>query len=216
VGKRSRKRRGPADRTGAAASPKRKAGPAKRAGAAQKGASSSKRRGPELKPWPERPSVTRAKNAAAREALRAQQPSRSERKNEEARANLEPLAPGERPRAVTAGVVVTLGLIVANVVLYVTGLTVRGDAPALIGFLAFSAVMVAMAWGLWRARYWAVLGLEALLGMIIVGFSLLATRIETPIDALISALVLIPACTLFWFLIKAMARIQMPRRPGAE
>jgi hypothetical protein len=207
VGKRSRKQRGssPAERRGGAPPPA--SSPAKK-----------KRRGPEPRPWPERPSVTRAKNEAAREALGESRPSRASRteaKNAEARAALDPLEPGERPRAVTAGAIVTALAATGNLIAYIAGGEIGGQRPAAAGVLGFTGLMYAMTWGLWRARYWAVLGLEALLGMIIVFFSLFALRIETLTDAVISACVLIPSGALFWFLIKAMARIQMPERPGS-
>jgi hypothetical protein len=70
-----------------------------------------------------------------------------------------------------------------------------------------------MTWGLWRARYWAVLGLEGLLGILLVIFSLFALRLSSVTDLVISVAILVPAGALFWFLIKAMARIQMPERP---
>jgi hypothetical protein len=147
---------------------------------------------------------------------RADRASRTERKNAEARAALEPLAPGERPRAVTVGAIVTTVAATGNLIAYLAGGEIQGQRPAAVGVLAFTALMYVMAGGLWRARYWAVLGLEAILGMILVFFSLFALRIETAIDALVSAAVLIPAGALFWFLIRAMARIQMPQRPGSE
>jgi hypothetical protein len=130
------------------------------------------------------------------------------------RAQLEPLEEGERPLAVTIGAFVTIGLVLANVIMYASGLEVRGDRPAFVGFLAFSALMVTMAWGLWRAKYWAVLGLEALLGLLIVIVGLVGLLSSSLTDVLICLAILIPAGALFWFLIRAMARIQMPQRPG--
>jgi hypothetical protein len=144
---------------------------------------------------------------------RAQRPSRSEAKNAAVRAELEPLEEGERPLAVTIGAFVTVGLVVANIAVYAAGVEVRGDRPAFVGFLAFSALMVTMAWGLWRAKYWAVLGLEALLGLLIIIVGLVGLLASNLTDVLICLAILIPSGTLFWFLIRAMARIQMPERP---
>ena len=141
-------------------------------------------------------------------------PSRTELKNEAARSQLEPLAPGERPRAVTIGAAVTLLVALANLIAYLAGEKIQGQRPAAAGIIAFTVLMLVMTWGLWRARYWAVLGLEALLGLLLVIFSLFALRIQSLGDVLISVGVLIPAGALFWFLIRAMARIQMPERPG--
>jgi hypothetical protein len=140
-------------------------------------------------------------------------PSRSEIRNAEARAALKPLEPGERPLAVTIGAAVTFLAATVNIVLYIGGEKIQGTRPALGGILFFTALMYAMAWGLWKARYWAVLGLEGLIGILLVIFSLFALRAETFTDVLISLGILIPAGALFWFLVKAMARIQMPERP---
>lgn len=141
-------------------------------------------------------------------------PSRSELKNEAARAQLRPLEPGERPVAVTIGAVVTALAALANLIAYIAGDTIQGKRPAAVGIIAFTVLMFTMTWGLWKARYWAVLGLEALLGLLLVIFALFAIRIASLADVLISVGVLVPAGALFWFLIKAMARIQMPERPG--
>jgi hypothetical protein len=69
---------------------------------------------------------------------------------------------------------------------------------------------------MWRARYWGVLGMQALLAITILVFGLLAIKAESVLALVIAIVVLAAAGTLFWFLIKAMARIQMPERPGAS
>jgi hypothetical protein len=69
-----------------------------------------------------------------------------------------------------------------------------------------------MAWGLWQARYWAVLGMEALLGLTMLLFGLSLPFANNARAVLVSIGVLVPAAILFWFLIRAMARIQMPER----
>jgi hypothetical protein len=70
-----------------------------------------------------------------------------------------------------------------------------------------------MAWGLWHVKYWAVLGLQALLGLVLVIVGLVALLFESVTDLLICLAIMLPAGTLFWFLVKSMARIQMPKRP---
>jgi hypothetical protein len=196
VGKRSRKQRSTAvGARGAKAAPAAK-----------------KRRGPEPKPWPERPSVTRAKNAEAT-AKAERLKSRAERKNEEARGKLEPLEEGERPLAVTIGAVLAVALALANVVLYALGVEVAGQKPSISGIAGPTLILLVCGIGMWLRKYWAVLGMEALLGIIIVLFSLSAMTAENVKSVLIALAVIIPAGTLFWFLIRAMARIQMPQRP---
>ena len=140
---------------------------------------------------------------------------RARKRDEAARAALKPLGPGERPRAVTVAAVVTALLGITNLAAYVAGLEVNGERPQLIGILLFTAVMLGAAWGAWNVRYWAVLGIQALLGLTIVVFSLLAIKFEDIGDLAIALTVIALAGTLFWFLVKSMARIQMPQRPGA-
>ena len=138
---------------------------------------------------------------------------RAEEKNANARAALVPLRRGERPRAVTVAAVVALLLAVVTIVTYLAGAELQNGKPApLLAAAPQALLMLVMAWGLWRVRYWAVLGMQALLGLVIVVFSLSALINASALGLLIIAAVLIPALTLFWFLIKAMGRIQMPAR----
>jgi hypothetical protein len=140
--------------------------------------------------------------------------SRSEAKNEAVRAQLEPLEPGERPLVLTIGALVTLAAAAANLIAYIAGQKIGGQKPAALGILAFTALMLSMAWGLWNRKYWAVLGLEALLGLLIVILSLFLLRAENLKSALIVVAIVLPAGALFWFNVRVMARIQMPQRPG--
>ena len=139
-------------------------------------------------------------------------PSRSEQKNEAVRAALVPLAEGERPGAVTVAAVVAAALGLVNLVLYVAGFEVDGERPQFFGVLAFSGLMLAAAWGMWRVRYWAVLGMQALLGLLIVILSLVLFTARDVWGVLLLLAIVLPAGTLFWHLVKAMARIQMPSR----
>ena len=144
----------------------------------------------------------------------AASPSRSEQKDAEARAALVPLEPGERPlrgdgRARSS----PRRSASSNLGLYVAGYEIDGERPQIVGVLAFSALMLAAAWGMWKVRYWAVLGMQALLGLLIVIlFSLFAMTAATSGECSCSLAIIIPAGTLFWFMVKAMARIQMPTR----
>ena len=112
----------------------------------------------------------------------------------------------------TVGAVVAAALGLANVVLYVAGSRFDGERPQIVGVLAFSALMLAAAWGMWRVRYWAVLGMQALLGLLIVILSLVLVTARNVWGVLLLLAIIVPVGTLFWFLIKAMARIQMPSR----
>jgi hypothetical protein len=138
-------------------------------------------------------------------------PSRSELRNAEARAKLVPLREGERPSAVTAAAFVTALLLLMNVAAAIFGYDAPGSdnvAPLLV----YAALLSVMTWGLWHAKYWAVLGLQALLviTMLIAGLS--APLARDAYSAVVAGAIFIGAGVLFWFLIKAMARIQMPNR----
>jgi hypothetical protein len=137
---------------------------------------------------------------------------RGRRRDEEARARLEPLAPGERPLAVTIGALLSFAVAIANLALYLAGWEVRGQDPELGGALVVCAVFVLAGYGMWRVRYWAVIGFEVLLGVLIVSAALSLMLASNVSGALLSLAVIALAGPLFWFLIRAMARIQMPER----
>jgi hypothetical protein len=141
---------------------------------------------------------------------------RSRERDAQARAKLQPLASGERPTAVTVGALLALVLALANFGAWLAGLEVQGDRPSVAGVVAYSGLMLLVAWGMWKAKYWAVLGMHALLAILIIVFALLAVQAENLVSLLIALAVIAGAGTLFWFLIKAMARIQMPPRPGSQ
>jgi hypothetical protein len=61
-------------------------------------------------------------------------------------------------------------------------------------------------------RYWAVLLMQAILALLIVVVAVLGLRASTAVDVIIVVAILVPACLLFWKLVKALARIQMPER----
>jgi hypothetical protein len=155
------------------------------------------------------------------ERPRAQRPqqergyAKARAKDEEARAKLKPLPKGERPTAVTVGAVVAALFALANVVALVV--SYDPDEPGkTIGTAGASVILVVVAVGMWRARYWAVLGMQTMLALLLISSAVALVGAASALRAI--ALLLIFACAgaLFWFLIKAMARIQMPERPGAK
>jgi hypothetical protein len=143
--------------------------------------------------------------------------SRSEAKNEAARAALKPLAPGERPTAVTVGAIVAAVLAVANVVAVVAGWNQGVDEDDRARALAYTAlatgVLLVVAWGMWKSKYWAVLGMQTLLALTLIASALGLVTAGNLGATLVLIAILAAAGTLFWFLVKAMARIQMPERP---
>lgn len=141
--------------------------------------------------------------------------SRSEARDAAARAQLVPLAPGERPRAVTIAAVVAVVLAALVVIGYASGARVGGEG-SLFGALLLMGILLVAAWGMWTVRYWAVLGFEALLGFQIAIAALSLLVASNWWAALLCVVVIGLAGWLFWKLIRAMARIQMPERPSAS
>ena len=154
------------------------------------------------------------------EARREQMAARVEEKNRAAREALEPLEPEERPGVVTIGAVISavISLIfaVSTCVAIFGNVQIDGEEPNLVYLIATTALTAAMAWGMWRARYWAVLGFQACLAIIVLASALGLTVAATIPQAVATTVLLIGCGTLFFFMIKAMARIQMPERPTRE
>ena len=175
------------------------------------------RRSRKARPGTERPRGEAAppEEAPAGEDRMARGYARGRQRDEAVRANLRPLAPGERPLAVTIGALLALAVAIANLVLFLAGWEVQGQDPQLGGTLVVCAVFLLAAYGMWRVRYWAVIGFEVLLGVLIVSAALSLMLASNLSGALLSVAVIAVAGPLFWFLIRAMARIQMPERPGA-
>ena len=138
---------------------------------------------------------------------------RAEQRNQEVRESLPPLAEGERPLVVSIAAVLA-GLIALSIVAgYVAGVEVEGDKPRLAQVLAPALLMGIMAWGMWRARYWAVLGFQLLLVFLIFSAVFgLAVQAASVAQFAITLGLLVVAGAFFFFMVKAMARIQMPSR----
>ena len=136
---------------------------------------------------------------------------RAEQRNQAIRENLEPLAPGERPGAVTVAAVVAVVLAVLNLVATLRGDTIGGDDARGVS-LALTAVILVAAAGMWRAKYWAVLGFQALLTLQLIICFLLLLAAPDVWRGLLLATLLGLGGWLFWKLVRAMARLQMPVR----
>jgi hypothetical protein len=138
---------------------------------------------------------------------------RAEERNQETREALAPLAEGERPLVVTIGAVVAALIAASIVVGYLAGAEVDGEKPRLAQALAPTLLMGIMAWGMWRARYWAVLGFQMILVLLIFSAVFGLAVQAAGIAEIAATLVLLAVSgTFFFFMVKAMARIQMPTR----
>jgi hypothetical protein len=137
----------------------------------------------------------------------------AEVRNQAAREALDPLAEGERPLVVTIAAAASALLALSIIGGYVAGVEVEGEKPHLAQVLAPALLMGIMAWGMWRARYWAVLGFQLLLVFLIFSavFGLLVQAASAAQFAVTLGLLAVSG-TFFYFMVKAMARIQMPQR----
>ena len=144
---------------------------------------------------------------------RSRQRVRGEAADDLIREELEPLAPGETPRAIKVAAAVATLIATANLAFFAAGVDVRGEDPKPAGVIGFSALMLIAAVFMLRRSYWAVLGFQALLALtaIIAALSLLVA--SNLYGAVLCVEILTGAGTLFWLLVRSMARIQMPQRP---
>jgi hypothetical protein len=144
---------------------------------------------------------------------------RYEERNAKARAKLEPLEEGERPGAVTVAAVTSTLLAVAisvQAVLSIAGVDAGDATTRPVPLLLFAVVLWAMAVGLWRARYWAVLGFQTVLVLMMLASAFGLVLVSSVLQAVGTTLLLLGSAALFYFMIRAMARIQMPSPPGAD
>jgi hypothetical protein len=149
-------------------------------------------------------------------AVQAPPKSRSEARNAAVRATLMPLEPGERPWPLVLAVVIAVliggGDLVA--VIIAGRFKVGGANTSPSGVILFSAVMLVCAGGMWKQRYWAVLGFQAILVFVVLFFSLLLTRASNLLAVVASVAIVGGAGYLFYKLVRVLSRLQMPRPPG--
>ncbi|HTC72177.1 MAG TPA: hypothetical protein VK655_04770 [Solirubrobacteraceae bacterium] len=132
----------------------------------------------------------------------------SSARDEQARAALEPLGPSERPPALLIAVGLAALLAVAVLVggLTIHDLSSRGGS--LPGAIFLSAILAALALGMYRRRYLAVLGFEALLALQIILSSLALIVAASLLAAGEYVIALGLGGWLFWKLVRVMGRIQ--------
>jgi len=142
---------------------------------------------------------------------------KAEERNRAAREALEPLGQGERPTVVTVGAIISAIVAVSIPTGYIAGVEVDGGRPEFVQVLAPTLIFALMAWGMWKARYWAVLGFQMILGFLLFAAAFgLAIEAASAVQIAANLLLLAVAGTLFVLMVKAMARIQMPTRLPRE
>lgn len=138
---------------------------------------------------------------------------KAEVRNQAAREALVPLADGERPAVVTFSAVLCALVVASILITFALGVKVNGSVPKLSTILLPVLILGALAWGMWKARYWAVVCFQVVLAFLIFT-AFYGLMVEATSIAEISASVGLLAVSgvLFWRMVKAMARIQMPDR----
>ena len=134
------------------------------------------------------------------------------RAGDEAPAGLEPLAEDERPPALLVAVAVCAVLALAVIVGAATVHDLSRRGGSLPGAIVLAGALALLAQGMYRRRYWAVLGFEALLAFQILVTSL-ALVVASTIAAAAGCLLSIGlGGWLFWKLVRVMGRIQAGER----
>jgi hypothetical protein len=156
---------------------------------------------------------------APAESFQERMSRRYEERNDEARARLEPLEEGERPTAVTVGAVASAVLAIIFTVsagLAIAGVDADGRHIKPLPIIVFGIVLWSMTIGMWRARYWAVLGFQTVLLLVMLASAFGLVVVNSVFQAVGTTLLLAGSGTLFYFMIRAMARIQMPSSPDGD
>jgi hypothetical protein len=138
---------------------------------------------------------------------------KAEVRNQAAREALVPLAEGERPPVVTFSAVLSALVVASILITFALGVKVNGSVPKLNTILLPVLILGILAWGMWKARYWAVVCFQIVL-VFLIFTAVYGLMVEATSIAEISASVglLVVTGVLFWMMVKAMARIQMPDR----
>jgi hypothetical protein len=134
------------------------------------------------------------------------------------RAGLTPLAPGERPGAIAIGAILAVLSGGGQLALFVFGvkLHVAGTKAAAGSTIVFGVMMLICAIGMWKLRYWAVLGFMAILGITVMYFALALIKASSILGLVIGIAGVGIGGWLFYKLVRALSRIQMPEYPGRE
>jgi hypothetical protein len=139
-------------------------------------------------------------------------PTRPGGREQEARAALLPLGEDERPVALLIAVAVCILLALGVIAGAATVHDLSRHGGSLPGAALLAVVLALLAVGMYRRRYWAVLGFEALLAFQILVTSLALVVASTITVAALCVLAIATGGWLFWKLVRVMGRIQAGER----
>jgi len=141
-------------------------------------------------------------------AGRARERSARAQREIEARAALRPLGPDERPAPLRVAIVVAVALAIGVVVGALTIHNLSGHGGSQVGGVFIAGFLLAVALGMYRRRYWAVLAFEALLAFQIIVTSLALVVAETLFAAGLCLVSVGLSGWLFWKLVRVMGRMR--------
>jgi hypothetical protein len=141
----------------------------------------------------------------------SERPPRGQRE-ELLRAELEPLGENEWPRALLVAIAVCVLVAIAVIVGAATVHNLSQHGGSLPGGVFLAAILLTLALGMYRHRYGAVLGFEALLAFQIIVTSLALVVASTIVAALICVVSVGLGGWLFWKLVRVMGRMQAGER----
>jgi hypothetical protein len=133
-------------------------------------------------------------------------------RTEQARAALEPLGEDERSTPLLVAIALSALLSIGVLVGALTVHNLSSHGGSLAGGVFLAAVLALLAQGMYRRRYWAVLGFEALLAFQVIVTSLALVVASTLAAAGGCLLAIVLGGWLFWKLIRVMGRMQAGER----
>jgi hypothetical protein len=133
-------------------------------------------------------------------------------RDEQARAALAPLGANERPAALLVAVVVCAVIAVGVIVGVLTVHELSRHGGSVGGGIFLAAIFALLAQGIYRRRYWAVLGFEAVLAFQLIVTSLALVIASSLLAAGLCVLSVGLGGWLFWKLIRVMGRMQASER----
>jgi thiamine-phosphate pyrophosphorylase len=141
---------------------------------------------------------------------------RTEASNAAARAKLTPLQAGERPWPLKAavGLAALSGLI--NVIAYAAGAKVNGSSLSGGEIAAFALIALMLAVGMWQRNDLALLAFMAVLGIVVLLFSLFLIEASNLLGVVVPLAFIGFGGYLFWKLIRVLGRIQTPSAQGSQ
>ena len=159
----------------------------------------------------------RAVAASLKQAI-ADRPRRAsaEERNAAVRSELRPFAPGERPAVAAIAAILLAAVGLTNLLMLAIGYEPRQELrtdTGVAGQIAFGIAIVGLSFFIWRLKAWALLLLQALLGVTALACFVGLIIAQTGRGAALTLVIMLVCGTLFYKLVRVLARAQTPHPP---